>query len=663
MGSITGVISLTSRQQRNSGGKQVANDANRVGESQDVRKLVRAHMLRVDDGKHGRPCNRPSPILILEGPPGSGKTAVLDSITRDLMLTVPFARFDFTTDPAPPTDPDKPKKTFWQEIDDALTAIVWELSQWRPIYGSLRFPRFAIAQLVRRLDLDPNQPIKVLQQEVITALERHRRVDRLRQVLQDAATQALGRAPGPLGWSLKTLGRYVVQLAFDWLVSRTTGRRVLLGRCQHWYGTRGQGNDLDVLVNLNRWTRKNANPTFRAQATQLMFAAFFADLRDDFQRGRRSGEWSFNSVLFLENVASEWGSAFLAELGTARAQHRRQETDDADPLTVVATSRTRVTGTQVVRILLRPLDLPTVSAMVNARSWAGGDPRRLAARIHAFTGGHPEAVDLLLEAAVGHGVADVELNDLLARRADGTARGLPPDRAEVLLQRLLPAVLDDEIEDLVTLSAARDRDQVVRLARRTKLLLSDLRNPSALGPDLWVADNAGGPLLRRLLLRRLAAREPDHPADWLTVHGALRRFCRDATPRDTVGELYHALAVGDLQFVMTELAERTGNTATNKWLELLKSVTTAPRRRDDRPPDEQVDEFVRMMTAPSEKAAALAGVVAGLWVANDPATPGNRNRLHKLIAKKYDGMADLAKNPAVIEDEADTHREVAEQWR
>lgn len=651
----------------------MATDAYEVCGPQDVRKLVREHMLRVDDdGERGRPRNRPSPILILEGPPGSGKTAVLDGITRDLRRTVPFARFDFTTDPDPPVDPDKSKKTFWREIDDALTAIVWDLSQWRPIYGSLRFPRFAIAQLVRRLDLDPNQPKTDLQRRVITELERHRRVDKLRQVLQDAAAQAPGQIPGPLGWSLKTLGPYVVQLVFDWLVSRTAGRRVLLGRYQNWYGTRGRGNDIDVLLDLNRWTRRDANPDFRAQATELMFAAFFADLRDDFQRGRRCGERSFNGVLFLEHVASNWGTAFLAELTRARAQHRSHETDNADPLTVVATSRTRVpvTDTPVVRVLLRPLDLVTISGMVNARSWAGGDVRRLAARIHAFTGGHPEAVDLLLEAAVKCGTADIELNDLLDWRPSGTAGTIPPDRAEVLLRRLLPTAwddngaLNDEGEDLVTLSAAGDRDQAVRLARRTRLLQSDLRNPSALGPDLWTADNAGGQLLRRLLLRRLAAREPDHPADWLTVHGALRRFCRDATPPDTVGELYHALAAGDLQFVVIELADRTGSMATSKWLELLESVTAAPRRLDDdRPPDKQVNELAGTVTAPNEKVDALAGVVAGLWVATDPTTPGNRNRLHKLIAKKYDGMADLVQNPVVIEDEADKHREVAEQWR
>lgn len=601
--------------------------------------------------------------MILEGPPGSGKTAVLDGIARDLVRTVPFARFDFTTDPAPPANPDQRKENFWQEIDDALTAMVWDLSQWRPIYGSLRFPRFAIAQLVRRLNLDPNLPAEDLRQEVISALERHRRAGKLRRVLQDAAAQALGQAPGLLGWSLRTLGPYIMQLLFDWLVSRTTGRRVLLGRYQHWFGTRGQGDGISALVDLNLWTRTHTNP-FRGRATQLMFAAFFADLLDDFRRGRRSGERSFNGILFLENVASEWGSAFFAELASARAKFRSQE-PDGDPLTVVATSRVRVpfSGLPVVRVLLRPLDLATVNGMVDARSWAGGDVRRLAARIHGFTSGHPEAVSLLLEAAVAYGTADVELNDLLAWRPAADNGGIPPDRSAVLIERLLPTALtEDEEEDLVTLSATRDRDQMVRLSRRTKLLL-DSENPSALGPDLWTADNAGGQLLRRLLLRRLAARQPAHPADWPTVHGALRRFCRDTNPRDEIGELYHALAVGDLQFVVAELAERTDDMDTDEWLELLKSVTAAPRPPSDPPPEKQVDELVATVTTPNDKVAALAEVVAGLWVAADPATPGNRHRLHKRIARNYDGMADLVKHPAVITDEAESHREVAKQWR
>lgn len=658
---ITPAIKLSNQQRTVALGGGYVTDEYELCAQRDVRKRIHGEMLRVDDGQRGRPGNRPSRLVILEGSPGSGKSAVLDGITRDLVRTVPFARFHFT---AVSTPPGRPRTTFWQEIDDALAAIVWDLAQWRPIYGSLRFPRFAIAQLVRQLTLEPNRPIEDLRREVITALEAHRGVDKLRPVLKDGAAQALGQVPGPLSWTLRTLGPYAVQLLFDRVVSRTTGRRVLLGRYQSWFGTRGQGNDIDVLINLNRWTRNDAGPTFRAQATQLMFAAFFADLRDDFQRGRRAGEWSFNGVLFLENVACAWGAAFLTELAKARAEHRRTESDNADPLTVVATSRTRipVTGLPVRRILLRPLDSGAVDTMVGARAWAGGDASRLAARIHAFTGGHPEAVDVLLEAAVGFGTADVELGDLLAWRRDAPD-GATTDQADALLDRLLPTALDDEVDDLVTLSAARDRDQVVRLARRTKLLSSDLRDLLALGPDLWVADNAGGQLLRRLLLRRLAQRDADHPADWIKVHGALRRFCRDLSPWDAVAELYHALAVGDLRFVVAELGDRLRTVPTAEWLDLLKSITAAPSTLDERPPERRAAELAGSLTAADETTASLAGVVAGVWIATDPATRGNQYRLHKFIAKRYEGMADAAQNPAVIEDEAEFHHKVAEQWR
>lgn len=635
----------------------MADDAYLLCDSHNVRKLVRQHLMRVDDdGGPGRPRNRPSPILILEGPPGSGKTAVLQGIADDLLRSVPFARFDFT--PIPPA-PGRRRKTVWEEVDDALTALVWELSQWRPVYGSLRFPRFAIAQLARRLNLDLNKPADDLRREVRAELERHRGLDTVRQVLQDAVTQAGVAAPGPLSWPVKTLGPYAVQRGIDLLVSRTTGRRVLLGRPLHWYCDQGPGNDIDTLVTLNRWTRAGADDTFRAQATQLMFAAFFADLRDDFQRGRRSGEWSFNGALFLENVSGTRGAEFLKELAVARARHRREVDDDGDPLTVVATGRTRVPlpGAEVVQILLRPLDLATVGDLAAARSWEGGDVRHFAARLHAFTDGHPASVKVLLDAAAGLGTADVELNTLLARQPDGK----PDTHADVLLKRLLPDAQPDEIEDLTTLSAARDRDDAIRLARRANLV-SDARHLT-LRRDLWVADNAGGQLLRRLLLRRLADRDPDHRASWAIVHDALRRYCRDTRPSDTAGELYHALAVGDLAFVVPRLAELIATLPTGQWLELLASVTAAPRPPGDRPADEQVRELVARVPVPDEPVAALAHVVAGRWIVNDPTTPGKLNRLRRTIARNYDTMADLAKSPAKIQDEAERLREENDLWQ
>jgi hypothetical protein len=626
-------------------------DEYQVCGSREARKLLRTHLLRVEDNGHlQRPRDRPSPVLLVEGSPGSGKTAFLDGIAEDLVNTVPFARFDFTTDP-PGFEANR-----WREIDNALTTVVWELSRWCPVYGSLRFHRFAIGQLVRQLNLDLNRPHQAVREQVAAELERHRRVDQLRKVLRNAAAQLPWPLPDPVAWTVKTFGPY----AADWLVAKATAWRALAGRYSKWYARRGAGDHIDVLIDLNRWA-KDAHPAKRAQATRLMFAAFFADLQDNFRRRRRCGEWSFNSVLVLDNVAGAWGSAFLEELAQARALHRDQEPDGADPLTVVATSRAPVPveDTPVVRILLRPLDLTTVHGMVGLRRWERGDIGLLARRIHAFTDGHPDAVALLLKAAAAHNDADVELNVLLA------------DQAVVLIGRLLPGAPKHEVEDLVTLSAARDRDQAARLARRTTLL-SGLPNPGAPQPDLWAVNNAGTQLLRRLLLRRLAARGPNDKADWLTVHGALRRFCHEAgaraktgdeSTRAAVGEMYHALATGDLEFVVTELAARLDGADPQEWLALLKSVTAAPRPPDDRSPEEQVEKLVKTVTAQDDKVVALAGVVAGLWVAADPATPGNRHLLHLRIARDYNGMADLAESPAIFVSESADHYKAAQQWR
>jgi hypothetical protein len=115
--------------------------------------------------------------------------------------------------------------------------------------------------------------------------------------------------------------------------------------------------------------------------------------------------------------------------------------------------------------------------------------------------------------------------------------------------------------------------------------------------------------------------------------------------------------------VVTQLTELAGSMSTDTWLELLKSVTAAPRRPSNRPPDTQVKELISTMQTPQEKVSALAHVVAGLWVLDDPAVPGKLNRIHRSIAKNYDVMADLTKNPEMVEDEADNHREERNPWQ
>jgi hypothetical protein len=71
----------------------------------------------------------------------------------------------------------------------------------------------------------------------------------------------------------------------------------------------------------------------------LLWAAFLADLRDDFQAGRHAADWPLNCVILVDNADAAGDSSFLDELVTARRRHAAHSPADPDPLTVLAASR------------------------------------------------------------------------------------------------------------------------------------------------------------------------------------------------------------------------------------------------------------------------------------------------------------------------------------
>jgi len=637
----------------------------------DAVLLVREFMER--PVAHGRPCGNRSPVVVFDGPHGAGKTALLDSLAGRLAKTVPFARYDFESDP-------------YATVDDVLTVLAFELARWRPVYGSLEFHRFAIGQLIKRQRFDLDR--KKARQQAINVLAGYRHLDTLRDVLAEATAEVLGRVSAPVPLPTRTVGKYGAQFLFDRLTSWVRGRRMLLGRYQHWYGT--QEDSVEALVDLNRWARGTDDGS-RKKVAELMWAAFLADVQDAYQHGRRSGEWSLNSVLLLDNVDTELGRSFLAELTRARASAQAAG-QGADPLTVVATSRgaLRADGRPTSRVVLGPTDtdyagyverhpktpmplwlisgLPRltvtdVDVMVRRLRLADGDTHLLATRVHAVTEGHPASTRLLLAAVAERGTAEVELADVLAWPPPDE---LKPSEATVAAEigaRLLTGVPDDDVENLVTIAAARGKNQALVLAARSNLLGDHHRTQSMFEHDLWATGSGGTQPLRRLLLRRLAARPADHPADWSTVHGSLRRFCRDAQDKDEAGEMYHALADEDVLFVVSRLNERLTEQDTADWLRLLVDVTSAPRKTDRSPTQDQVKRLTDAVRAADEKLYPLAKVVVGKWIVADPTTEGNQRRLHFGIATAYNDIAAFARSPALIEDEAYQHNEAAKLWR
>ncbi|HEY6424446.1 MAG TPA: hypothetical protein VIY28_14605 [Pseudonocardiaceae bacterium] len=621
--------------------------------------------------------NQRSPILVVEGFRGAGKTALLSELYELLDQRVPRARLDFEAN----------KRA---SVPQVLSALAFELSTRCPRYR-LQFPRFIVGQLVMGLELDQTHREQAYR-EVAAALGRQRGVDTFRDVLVAAAGEVLGTM-FIRGLPVEAPGKDLLERILTWLtVLAPEAHRPL--PFQQWYGHQDlhlPKDAIDVLVDLNRWHWEAADKDSRRRVDDLLWAAFLADLRTEFDRGRRADERSLNCVVLLDNADTVLGRRFLTELVRTRRQRTAGGPDDADPLTVVATSRgalladvpstnralvpTDNTGSWPLRRIkdrslswwlqyrLPDLTEDEVGRAVAALGRKVGNNEILTQVIFGLTGGHPASTSLVLDAIDKNPPENVIEPEVTLSQ---TLSGDGPSRSTVeaqMLDRLLD-VSDATRRDLVTCAAARQWPHAVPLplqgtpkgGGRAKYL-------EILEQILWPADETAGPaLLRRLLQRRLALRTPPVAPSWSDVYGQLRDSCR--TKDDESGELYYALAGGELEFVTQRLHQRIAELEDKRWLKLLTSVTAAPRQH--RQQQALVDEAHRLVRAAAlaQPLISLARLIAALWIAADPFIDSNRSDLHIRIADDYTEVARLTPNApsAVLLQESRRHQREAERW-
>lgn len=650
----------------------------RVYGRRNVIELVRELMVRPEE--NGSLRNQRCPILVVEGFRGAGKTALLSALVDWLDQRVPYARLDAET-------------SRHATVPQVLSAIAFDLSRKCPGYGALQFPRFIVGQLVTQLELDLTDHSQACRQ-VIEELERQRGVDTGREVLIDTAGSMLGAVNSGTGAPFQPPPRLLGLIAKR--LTAWAPRRVVLGSFQHWYGHRGLGlphDPIDVLVDLNRWAADSEDEDNRQRIDELLWAAFLADLRAEFSRGWRADERSVNCVVLLDNADTELGHLFLNQLLRARRQRAAGGQEDADPLTVVATSRGELLADvpSVHRSQVAPDD--TRSGQLSditdrSRSWwlqyrlpdltedevgravtdmalPWGDNQRLAQVVYELTGGHPASTWLVLNAvATSPPRKWIEPEAILSQAEPGARSQHPPTVEDQMLARLLVGISDAALGDLVTCAAAREREQALALASQDDLLVSGQANyGEVLDPILWPADRSAGlTLLRRLLCRRLALRDPAVSPSWSGVYARLRHTCRAAG--DEAGELYYALADGELGFVTRRLHQRLDELTSIAWYDLLTFVTQAPHRHRHR--EAPIDE-VRTLVGSADLEQPLTSVgrlVAALRIAVDPFTDSRRRDLHLQIADDYSGVSRLCPGGphTVFLDAARRHRREAEWW-
>jgi hypothetical protein len=520
-------------------------------------------MTREDRGNEVR--NRRTPVLVFTGPRGIGKTALLTRLRRELR-GVPHAYIDC----AGPVE----------NAQDILLLLAFFLNRQSGGYGRLVFPRLITGEIVisAKLQLDiTNQA--AARQQISDILAEHWKTpatleNAVGTMVKVAGNLAAGAGLGGADPAVGELaGKYGAELVRRVLGSSRRRRKVLLGSGQDWYRCQGfSGDSLGVLVDLKlaadrAAARGTEGDDDRRAVARLLWAAFLADLRDSFDDGGGAGDQTLNCVVMLDNADTTVGRSFLEELLAAR----RQREKEPDPLTVVATSRgdltkrVRPAGVTTLAdasyhhyaqrgdhdlakwwypIILPPLSWTETKDMIRGGTAAQGDGHAVATAVHAFTGGHPRATYTLLAAMGERPKAPV---NLLASLAEPEPRSLVAKRTaeQAMLADLLGRMSAAEAEDLVTCAAARHQGAAWRMAADSGLLVQLPGEEAAMfAPEFWYDDPVGGPallqpLLRRLLLRRLASRERTARANWTTVHEWLREWSAD--DGDTEAELYHTL--------------------------------------------------------------------------------------------------------------------------
>lgn len=641
-------------------------------------RLVRDLMAREE--VNGSLRNQRLPILVVEGFRGAGKTALLSTLVELLDQRVPYARLDFEV-------------SRHASVPQVLSALAFELSRKCGRYGVLQFPRLIVGQLVMRLELDLTNHAQACQQ-VVAALERERGVDTFRDVLVETAGNVLTTMGRGSGLPVEPPSRYVLGLTLKWLTARAPGRLVL-GPFQDWYGHRDLGltNDsVDVLVDLNRWARDSEDEDDQQRVDDLLWAAFLADLRTEFDRGRRADERSLNCVVLLDNADTALGRRFLDQLVRARRQRVAGGQDDADPLTVVATSRgalladvpsadlamsqddTRsgrpfrladLSRSWWLRYRLPDLTEDEVGRAVAALGLDRGNNQRLSRVVFQLTGGHPASTRLVLDAVAKRPPDNrIEPEVILGQAPSGEGSQHPQTVEDQVLGHLLGGASEVALRDLVTCAAARERRHALALSVQDDLLVGGQAHyVEVLDPILWPPDAAAGPaLLRRLLRRRLALRDPAVSPSWAGVYARLRDVGR--AEGDEAGELYYALACGELGFVTRRLHQRLTELESTQWFELVKSVTAAPHQHPRQ--EALIDEIRTLVRAAAleQPLTSLGWLVGALWIAADPFCDSDRRDLHLQIAADCTEVARLSPSgpSAVLLQASHQHRREAEWW-
>lgn len=685
-----------------------------------------------------------TPVLLFTGVRGTGKTELLTDLQALLASNFPYASIS--------------GEWPFKSTRDMLALLAFDLNR-AGAYGKLAFPRLLTGEIVIGADIDLDLVDRDhARQQVIQVLANHRKIkgvleNSISAILQGALTPVQAHLPGASGYNGLTnlLSKYGAEALLGGFAARRHGRAVLLGTGQEWWGHQDRGlevDPIDELISLRMAAdrvgaqrqardggseRRDANSDSKRMVTRQLWAAFLADLRDNFSNRRRAINWTSNCVLLLDNADTPVARAFLEELVNVRERER----GEPDPFTVVATSRgdlamrVSVAGLSTLAdasrahyrtrtgaatwwypVLLPELSWADTSTMIDALQLPGVNGEAVTAAVHGFTCGHPGATSTLLTAMAAYPPATgvVNLPGLLAAKHPAPLEDRERTVQDALLDGLLAAPAEGDMVpkgDLATCAAARYKETALRLATDSGLLGQQRAEVKGIfAPELWLTEPTGGravlhPLLRRLLLWRLASREAKVEDSWARVHLWLRRHALRA--RQTDAALYYTLALAGthsdelhellkaqapanpqeadplkretpLEHVARHLtrslkgenipqsdnAGKSDNAAT--WLRRVAAIAAAPTRLDLAcKPRDQVVKLTQWVGQHEEPLAPVARYLAYCWLGADPLSAPSWSWLLDEMASELDRLAPYSNDEglSVLRDEAERYRYLA----
>ncbi|GAB3872552.1 hypothetical protein GCM10029964_011150 [Kibdelosporangium lantanae] len=234
--------------------------------------------------------------------------------------------------------------------------------------------------------------------------------------------------------------------------------------------------------------------------------------------------------------------------------------------------RTRPDHSEWVPLPLAGLTERTLLDMAEQIRIPARSRRSVTRVVSAVTAGHAGASGVLMRAASHIARTEVTAEDLLSwAPADGSAEPV----ADLLLNWLLRSGArgPEFLDSLVTCAAARNEEDATYLAQQLTIDHVELFSPA-----YWSQEHRGAtrmhPLLRLLLLRRLAARPAEAENGWRSVFLHLATITERND--DVVGKLYYRFAAGDVDQVATEMNRRLRESSGSEWLRCAELAASCP---------------------------------------------------------------------------------------